>query len=244
MKALLVLVMLMTASVAAAQAAEPEDPEAGKPFVLTTLGGETYKNCRIMKVTPAAVTVMHEGGIAKIPFELLDETWRKKFHFDPARAQAFNETQTEQNKKAEEARLAAVKQRREEELRYMEQLQALEKRQRAEEEATTLLGPPLAPAPLPGDPTPQLGTEIYVEEAVPAMAPLGQVYTPGAGTYRMYGRDRYPYYSGYFPYLPVNSSSGWGHHHHHRYSCPVPYVRPMVRGQIRVGGGSVIRVTR
>jgi hypothetical protein len=139
------------------------------------------------------------------------------------------------------------RQLREEE--QMDLLVARERQRLAAEKAMAELGPPLAPAPLPGDATPQLGTTTTqpVEEVVPSLSPITQVYTPGAGTYRQYGRDRYGYlYSGFYgfgyPYVPIyNGGPICPPHHHHSGSS---YVQPIIRGSFSVGGNTVIRVNR
>ena len=109
-------------------------------------------------------------------------------------------------------------------------------------------------APLPGDATPNLGTATSepVEEIVPSLSPITQVYTPGAGTYRSYGRDRYSYlYSGFYgygygyPYLPIYGGGSGGYcppyQHHHSSGS---YVQPIIRGSFSTSGGTVIRVNR
>src|ERR1700755_779728 len=72
------------------------------PFELTNLLGETYHNCRILKVTPAALTVAYDNGVAKVPFDLLGDAWRDLYHYDPEKARNFMDREEEKRKQAEE----------------------------------------------------------------------------------------------------------------------------------------------
>ncbi|HSI62566.1 MAG TPA: hypothetical protein VLE43_05590 [Candidatus Saccharimonadia bacterium] len=225
MKTVLMLALAFSAMLVSGAQAAPEDEEAAKPFQLTTLTGDKYKNCRILKVTPEAMTVMHDAGVTKIGFDVLGEEWRTKFRYDPAKAEEFAKTQQQLAKEEAAKRQAAAEKRQVREEEQMDILVARERQRLAAEKAAAELGPPLAPAPLPGDATPNLGANTPVtpmEEVVPSLSPITQVYTPGAGTYRTYGRDRYGYlYSGSgfygYPYFPIYSVPYCppGHHHHH-----------------------------
>jgi hypothetical protein len=247
MKTVLMLTLALSAMLLTGAQAAPEE-EAGKPFQLTTLTGDKYKNCRILKVTPEAMTVMHDAGVSKISFEILSDEWRTKFRYDPAKAEEFAKVEEQRAKEAAEKREVAMKKQQLREEEQMDILMARERQRLAAEKATAELGPPLAPAPLPGDATPQLGTtgtSQPVEEVVPSLSPITQVYTPGAGTYRTYGRDRYSYlYSGFYgyPYFPIyNVPICPPHHHHHSGSS---FAQPIIRGSVSVGGNTVIRVNR
>jgi hypothetical protein len=252
MKTVLMLTLALSAMLLSGMQAAPEE-ETGKPFQLTTLTGDTYKNCRILKVTPETMTVMHDAGVSKISFENLSDEWRTKFRYDPAKAEEFARAEEQRAKEAAEKREVAMKKQQLREEEKMDILVARERQRLAAEKAAAELGPPLAPAPLPGDATPQLGTGASqpVEEIVPSLSPITQVYTPGAGTYRQYGRDRYGYlYSGFYgygyPYVPIyGGGSGYcpPHHHHHHHSGS-SYVQPIIRGSFSVGGNTVIRVNR
>lgn len=240
-----VLMLALGAMLVSGVQASPE--EEAKPFQLTTLTGDKYENCRILKVTPEAMTVMHDAGVSKIDFDILSDEWRTKFRYDPAKAEEYAKAEEQRAKDAAEKREAMIKKQQLREEEQMDILMARERQRLAEEKATAELGPPLAPAPLPGDATPHLGEagSDSMEEVVPSLSPITQVYTPGAGTYRTYGRDRYSYlYSGFYgyPYVPIFT----GPHcppHHHRHSGS-SYGRPIIRGSFSVGGNTVIRVNR
>jgi hypothetical protein len=255
MKTVLILAIalsvMLVSGVHAQEQAAPE--EEAKPFQITTLTGDKYKNCRIMKVTPEAMTVMHDAGVTKISFENLSDEWRTKFRYDAAKAEEYANAEAQRAKDEAEKRQTALKKQQMREEEQMDILVARERQRLAAEKALAELGPPLAPAPLPGDATPNLGASgsDVVEEIVPSLSPITQVYTPGAGTYRQFGRDRYSYFdSGFygFPFVPVFSGSGGSFcppsHHHHHHSSGSSFVRPMVRGSFSVGGSGVIRVNR
>lgn len=224
MKTVLMLTLALSALLISGMQAAPEK-ETGKPFELTTLTGDKYTNCRILKVTPEAMTVMHDAGVSKISFENLSDEWRSKFRYDPAKAEEFAKAEELRAKEAAEKRELAMKKKQLREEEQMDILVARERQRLAAEKAAAELGPPLAPAPLPGDATPHLGANASaapMEEIVPSLSPITQVYTPGAGTYRTYGRDRYGYlYSGSgfygYPYFPIYSVPYCPpqHHHHH-----------------------------
>lgn len=209
--------------------------EESKPLQITTLTGDKYKNCRIMKVTPEAMTVMHDAGVTKISFENLSDEWRTKFRYDAAKAEEYAKAEGQRAKDEAEKRQTALKKQQMREEEKMDILMARERQRLAAEKALAELGPPLAPAPLPGDATPNLGASgsDAVEEIVPSLSPITQVYTPGAGTYRQFGRDRYSYFdSGFygFPFVPVFSGGGGSFcppSYHH--SSGSSFVRPMVR---------------
>ena len=52
-------------------------------FDLITLSSNKYEKCRITKVDPSAITVLHSKGIARIPFSDLPEEWQQKYNYDP-----------------------------------------------------------------------------------------------------------------------------------------------------------------
>ena len=82
------------------------------PFELTTLLGETYHGCRILKVTPEAMTIVYDNGVSKVPFELLGDAWKELYHYDPDKAHEFAEH--------EEAKRQAAEERRREELKALD----------------------------------------------------------------------------------------------------------------------------
>ncbi|WP_367872120.1 hypothetical protein [Luteolibacter sp. Populi] len=79
---------------------DDKDP-AAKPIEfesLETLDGKSYKSVKVTKVDAATISIRHESGTAKIPFEKLSEEMRTRFAYDP-------EAAAEQRRKAvEEAR--------------------------------------------------------------------------------------------------------------------------------------------
>jgi hypothetical protein len=250
MLALALATMLASGVPALAQTPSPAVPdEEAKPLQIITLTGDKCKNCRIMKVTPEAMTVMHDAGVTKISFENLSDEWRTKFRYDAAKAEEYAKAEEQRARDETEKRQTALKKQQMREEEQMDILVARERQRLAAEKALAELGPPLAPAPLPGDTTPNLGMSgsDAVEEIVPSLSPITQVYTPGAGTYRQFGRDRYSYFdSGFygFPFVPVyGGGSGFcppSHHH----SSGSSFVRPMVRDSFPMGGRGVIRVNR
>jgi hypothetical protein len=253
MKTVLMLALALAAMLASevpAQTPAPAAPdEEAKPLQITTLTGDKYKNCRIMKVTPEAMTVMHDAGVTKISFENLSDEWRTKFRYDAAKAEEYANAEAQRAKDEAEKRQTALRKQQMREEEQMDILMARERQRLAAEKALAELGPPLAPAPLPGDATPNLGASgsDVVEEIVPSLSPITQVYTPGAGTYRQFGRDRYSYFdSGFygFPFVPIygGGSSFCPPSYHH--SSGSSFVRPIVRGSFPIGGRGVIRVNR
>ncbi len=224
------------------------------PFDLTTKLGEKFKNCRVTKITPEGLTVVHDGGVARLSFSVLDEELRKYFNYDPVKAREYAAAEQAKAKVAEEKRMELNRQR---EMNEEDQLAALaaaeRKRLQADARATKeyqdaikAAQTPTAPlAPLPGDPTPSLSPGstapvMQTEVVVPELAPIGDPYSPTkirsqtyilpngyVGGYAPYGGYGYGYgygYGGY--YQPVYSHPG----------CAVPYGSLGVHGTITTGG--------
>lgn len=181
-------------------------------FDITTLTGDTYKNSRILKATPAYLSIMHDKGVARVDFANLPETWRSKFHYDPSAAEAFLAKEAEEKRQADARRQQQNAQREREERRHMEELAAARQRLNSV--------PPLL-APLPGsDPTPPPSTSAF-EQVIPSTAPLGQVYTPGIDTRRSYRYGNTILTDGYYSPAPIYYYgtpyiSCPPRHHHHR----------------------------
>jgi len=232
--------------------------DTSKPFDLTTILGEKFKNCRIMKATPEGLTVVHDKGVVRLSFALLSEEWKQQFNYDPAVAREFAQAEEEKRKAAEAVRAEMKRKRDLSEEAQLAELAAAERR-RLEADASAVKEyqdsiksantppPPLAPlAPLPGDATPGLNAAIaspgavasqpimQTEVVVPTVSPVGDPYTPSrirSQTYIMPGS----YYGGYpFGYYqPIFSSPG--------YSCPITpcptsSIIPGVHGTISTGG--------
>lgn len=54
---------------------------------LQTLGGKTYKNIEISKVSDVGISIRHESGVARVSFEELPQAMQDYYHFDPAEKQ-------------------------------------------------------------------------------------------------------------------------------------------------------------
>jgi hypothetical protein len=144
-------------------------------FELTTLMGETYHGCRIIKVTPAGLTITYDSGVAKVPFELLGDAWKDLYHYDPEKARVYEEHEEAKRQEAEARRkeqLAALEKQKNQQMTELmktehqrEEFEAKLAREQAEAAARARQTPPLAPYPPDG--------------TVPQVPPISQVYTPG-----------------------------------------------------------------
>ncbi|MEZ0388817.1 MAG: hypothetical protein ACAI34_17215 [Verrucomicrobium sp.] len=245
------------------------EPEGTSPLIkLTTIYGDTYQNCRVLKVTPETVTVMHQQGVTKIGLELLPADLQKKFNYDPARAREYAATERvkqelaqaraqelkEKRDRAEEARMAAL---------LAEEKRLLEVAAQREKAIAEAAAPARPLGPMPGDPTPALGSAqpapvmLPTEELVPVTAPITQIYTPGQNqSYRYLQRNSgytIPWYGGGYGGYGYGYDFGYGYGYGYRYSqprfsTPCPPLAPMPRrapvsGTFRVGNG-VIRINR
>lgn len=226
------------------------DNEEQKPFDLTTLLGQTYKNCHIMKATPEALTLVHDNGVSKVSFEQLSDEWKLKFNYNPAKAREFAIAEDAKRQEIEDKKKAmnAVRERKESE--EIAKLAEAEKKRLAEEAIRVKEQADAAKAaPFVGPPFNQVTSTT--EAVVPAFAPISQVYSPGSSTSQRfiiregggyyqsggYGTTYvyppiygYPYTGGYVcpPVIPI---------------CPHPVVRPNISGTIRIGNG-VININR
>jgi regulator of protease activity HflC (stomatin/prohibitin superfamily) len=94
---------------------------------LTTLDGITYTGVSVTKTTPAAISISHSSGIARIPLANLPSEIQKKYGYDPARAAAFAAEEIarhEEIKKQAEARQQQLEQTAAAEAQAREQAQA------------------------------------------------------------------------------------------------------------------------
>lgn len=226
------LALLSGVLVATASAGDLAD-FTGQPFKLTTNFGDTYYGCRVVKVTPETVTIMHEQGVTKIGLDLLSPDLQKKFNYDPLKAREY--ARAEQEKKDQEvARARSLKEKRDREERTMmaglmaaekRQLQEQADREQARRDAARTATQPTQPlAAMPGDPTPLLGSPapaaavMQVESAVPTFAPITEVYSPESNRNRRYlSRDNgyyYPWYPGY------GYGAGYGYGSDYGYTYP------------------------
>ncbi|MBE7219862.1 MAG: hypothetical protein INR64_15435, partial [Caulobacteraceae bacterium] len=69
---------------------------------LVTLSGATYRDVRPVRVEPDGVTWWYAGGAVKVDFDDSPETVRRAYHYDPAKAAAYRQTQTEARARADE----------------------------------------------------------------------------------------------------------------------------------------------
>lgn len=163
-------------------------------FEIRTLRGVTYHNCQIVNSTPAYLTIMHDGGVARLKFELLHSEWRQKFQYDPQKAAAFLMTETE----ARREKMAAYKEQMAKQSRMEEQRLA---ELAAKQQILSSPYPPLAP--FPGDVPFTTVTSSADDNIIPELPQIGASLTPGKG----YGkRDRVwgvaPFWQPY-PYMPA-----------------------------------------
>jgi hypothetical protein len=259
MKSLLMLLSVLFMGLAATCSAQDEE---AKPFDLTNLYGETYHGCRILKVTPAAIVVAYDKGVAKIQFTLLSKEWKDLYNYDPAEALAYERSEQKARLAAEEKRKELKKKRDKHDIELMKNLAELEKKQNAEvdererklaEETKQAAAPPLAA--LPGDASNQQPIAT-TEVVVPTVNSLGQPYTPAyrknqpyvypdGGLYIYPGGSTYVFpQSGYQPLYVNPYSQGYNPYCINPYGY-VPGHRnvPGTAGQITVGPG-IIRIHR
>lgn len=60
-------------------------------ITLTTTQGRTYRQAQVTAVDPDGVRIIHQDGVAKVPYEVPSAELREKYTFDPAKAAAFRE---------------------------------------------------------------------------------------------------------------------------------------------------------
>jgi hypothetical protein len=228
--------------------------EAGSPaesghFNISTLSGDTYKNSRLIKVTPADVTVMHDNGVARIDFENLSPAWQKKFTYDSAKARTHRQKMAALQREAEDRRRQLILQRERSERLAIAQIEANERR------IATRNQEPLPLAPLPGEENrPPPPAPSLAEEIIPTLPPLGPVYSPGIHTQTRNSRPwrygdgiyqvdgYYPPYLWNFPLHPWPLFSPPVHHPHphphpHSHSYPYSHGRSFL-------GPPAFRITR
>lgn len=232
--------------------------DTSKPFDLTTILGEKFKNCRITKATPEGLTVVHDKGVVRVSFTLLSNEWKQQFNYDPVAAREFAQAEEEKRKAAEAAR-AEMKRKRElseeaqladlaaaERTRLEADARAVKEYQDSVKSANT---PPLPLAALPGDATPGLSAPspapgaiasqpiMQTEVVVPTVTPVGDPYTPSrirSHSYILPG----DYYGGYpFGYYqPIYGYPGFGCP---ITPCPTSSIIPGLHGTISTGGMSL-----
>ncbi len=146
------LVACCVAWVVSPLAAAPE-----KIAELTTLHGRTYRECRISQVHPDGVSFFHANGAAKVLFSDLSDTWKKKFGYNPQRAEEYQrELATRQfleRERREQARAEAAERERqafEARLRFLERAALLqEQRLLWQQQQLAAVSFPVAAGPAP-----------------------------------------------------------------------------------------------
>ncbi|MCE9520561.1 MAG: trichohyalin-plectin-homology domain domain-containing protein [Verrucomicrobia bacterium] len=189
---LLVFILLSTTNLCAA------DGDNQKPFDLTTLLGQTYQHCRIIKATPEAITISHDTGVAKIPFENLNDDWKTRFNYSPEKAQAFQKAEAARLTQAEEMRRELQKEKEKQLTKQISDAAAAENRrwQKLEEAlawqfvdaaaatAVAAVAQPGLMLPQPGDPAPYFDAGLIasrspvVRSAVPAVPASTEALVP------------------------------------------------------------------
>ncbi len=71
--------------------------ESTQRVEVKTLNGLTYTKCKITKTEPDGITVYHSKGVAKIPFAILSEEYRKRYNYDPTNAMVYAQAAAKQN---------------------------------------------------------------------------------------------------------------------------------------------------
>jgi hypothetical protein len=175
--------MLMLLSTMALRAADRNT------FDLTTLLGETYHGCRIIKVTPAALTVAYDNGVSKVSFELLGDSWRELYHYDPDKAREYAEREEAKRQQAE-ARLREIKygieqarnQQMNELIKAERDREALENKLVKEQSDADAKADPDAKAAPAAPPQPPVLAPFPGDPVIPQNPPISNIYTPGQAT--------------------------------------------------------------
>jgi hypothetical protein len=166
------------------------------PFELTTLLGETFQHCRILKATPEGITVSHDNGVSKIPFDNLNDEWKKKFHYSPEKARAFQKEEAARRAMAEEKERQLRREYEKNQQKLLGEQSAAESlRLRKIEEAVDQQQVGVAAAAAASQPgLPGAGAvqsrisssggssttvQSTTEVIIPPTTPIGQVFTPG-----------------------------------------------------------------
>ena len=69
---------------------------------LVTLSGTTYRDVQAVRVEPDGVTWRHADGAVKVDFADCPEEVRRAYHYDPAKAAAYRNTQAKARQHADE----------------------------------------------------------------------------------------------------------------------------------------------
>jgi hypothetical protein len=57
---------------------------------IKTVNGKEYKNATVSRVEPDGIMIKFSGGLVKIPFTVLSEELKEKYHYNPEEARKFS----------------------------------------------------------------------------------------------------------------------------------------------------------
>lgn len=173
--------------------------------VITTRTGQSFYDCKIVRVHPDGVAFTHRDGAAKIPFRELPESLRREFRYDP-KAEAQYKQEQAALRKQEKAR---EKQR---EIAMQERLMEAQMAEASYLASANTVYQPTSPTPLmatslPGEPvTVAYQSPSWVGSPIGGSAfggrGYGRSYWGGYPAYGGYGYGRgygYGYGGGYYP---------------------------------------------
>lgn len=202
--------------------------------VITTRTGQTFHECKIVRVHPDGVAFTHRNGAAKIAFKDLPENMRREFRYDP-------QADAQYKREKEALRQEEQKRARQREIAMEEKLMEAQMAE-ASYLAAANAAPRVAPAPmsasLPGEPqTIVYQTPSWVGSPIGTTSLGGNVYRrsyfSGYPAYG-YGGYGYGYYPGYsYPY----SGCGYGYPGYGHGYNPGVYVNPTLYRSWNVGSG-------
>jgi (2Fe-2S) ferredoxin len=95
---------------------------ADETNVTLTLDGVTYSNVTFETVTPYAVSIRHEHGIASVPLEKLSPELQKRFGYDANKAAQYHTAEL-QAQQAEAERLRRIKEQQDADVRASQHAQ-------------------------------------------------------------------------------------------------------------------------
>jgi len=67
---------------------------------LQTTDGKIFTNAKLSKIEPDGIRIVHEDGIAKLPYEHLPESLREELNFDERQAAAFRQASDQKQQQA------------------------------------------------------------------------------------------------------------------------------------------------
>lgn len=201
---------------------------------ITTRGGRSFYDCRVLHIYPDGVSFAHKNGAAKIPFAELPESLRSEFRYDP-------KAETEYQKEQAALRKAEQERQKLQEIAMQERL--MEAKMAEASYLATASQIAATSAATAGSPSPSwVGTPI-TGPAVGGPAYSGSSYSrfgypygySGSGyyyggsygyPYGGYSSGSYPYYSGY----SYGGYPSYGGYYGGSY-------RPTISGQWNLGHG-------